>query len=89
MEKIIKYYASLDNGSCIFDTGYFDTADALEWASGRGGKYGVGLEKVVNGEHQYNSLVLRADHRGRNTTFFAQEIVGWRKVSVEEIVSMI
>lgn len=91
MEKNIKYYAALDNGSAIFDSGYFDTLDeALDWVSGRGGSYGVGLEKVVNGEHQYHpGGALKATCRGSKTYFAEQQIVGWRNVSRDEIAAML
>lgn len=92
MKKNIKYYAALDNGSAIFDSGYFDTLDeALDWASGRGGSYGVSLEKVIAGEHQYTpGGALKATCRGDKTIFSEQQIGGgWRNVSRDEIAAML
>ena len=90
-QKNIKYYASLDNGSAVFDSGYFDTLDeALDWASGRGGSYGVGLEKVIDGEQQYRpGGALKATCRGSKTFFSERQIVGWCNVTRDEIAAML
>ena len=51
MRKWLKYFASLRNEQgAIFDDGYFTSLTAArDWASGRGGRYTLTIERAAYG----------------------------------------
>lgn len=85
-----KYNVALSNESSIFDSceGFASVAEALEWASGRGGKYVIQIAKEVNGE-EVNFLSIAASTRRGKTTYSYYYISAWESVTPEQIANMI
>lgn len=85
-----KYNVALSNDSAIFDSmdGFGSVCDALEWASGRGGKYVIQLAKEVNGVEVDFVSIAATTQRGK-TTYAYYNICAWENVTAEAIGRMI
>lgn len=85
-----KYNVTLSNNSCIFDScdGFDTVAEALEWASGRSGKYVIQLAKEVNGE-EVDFLSVAASTCDGQTVYSYYNIAVWETVTSEQIGRMI
>lgn len=71
----------LSNGSCLFDSGRFDTVqEALEWAMGRGGEYVIQIAR--EGEM---GISIGVD--GEKLKYY--DGFGWEEISQEDVEKMI
>lgn len=85
-----KYNVALSNDSAIFDScdGFDSVAEALEWASGRGGTYVIQLVRETNGD-VVDFVSISATVRKGKTTYSRYLPGGWIYVSPEQIADMI
>lgn len=85
-----KYNVTLSNDSAIFDScdGFDSVAEALEWASGRGGTYVIQLARETNGD-EVDFISISAAVRKGKTTYSRYFPGGWIDVTQEQIADMI
>lgn len=81
-----KYDATLSNKDCVFNRaeGFESIADALEWASGRGGTYVIHLNDGTDGP----GVSLSVTDNGSETTFSRYYPGGWVHVTAAEVEDM-
>jgi hypothetical protein len=85
-----KYNVALSNNSCIFDScdGFCSVAEAISWASDRGGEYVIQIAKEVDGK-EVDFLSIGASTSCGRTTYSHYYICDWEPVTVEQIARMI
>lgn len=91
------YSVYLSNHDCIFDSesGFTSVAAALDWASGRGGRYVVQIGPELDDDYEIDyagccpGITLSAYHGGNGSTCY-EYYNGWewRSVSIAEIEGM-
>lgn len=85
-----KYNVALSNDSSIFDSrdGFDSVASAMEWASGRGGKYVIQIGREVNGEEVDFISIAATTSRGK-TVYSYYNVCVWEPVTIEQVAKMI
>lgn len=83
-----KYEVVLSNRNSIFDSrnGFDSVADAMEWASGRGGTYVI---HIGSNDPNGNGLSISATCSNGKTNYKYYYIAEWQSITVAEIASMI
>lgn len=84
------YNVTLTNRDSIFDSacGFETVAEALEWASGRGGRYVV---QIDNGRPcaDFSFISISAEDFDGVTRFQRSTPAGWEYISVDQIAALV